>query len=289
MIAPLDAKLLDRLYQRSGAERWAVPRADFTAALELSVAHRFRGGASTPGTPGTPRDVAAFCDALHLADLALACACASGNDAAWDQFMREQRPLLYRAADAMDATGRARESADALYAELWGVRKEGPRQSLFRYYHGRSSLTTWLRAVLAQRHVDRIRVDRRSEPLPDEDMPAVAAIGSHDPDRARWMTLANEALGAAVGALAPRDRLRLGCYYAQDMTLAAIGRLLGEHEATVSRQLTRTRRVLRESMERHLREEHRLGEADIDECFASASSDSGGIDLQKVLMSRVQE
>ena len=285
MAAHLDASLLDRLYQRSGAERWAVPRADFTAALERSVAQRFKGASATS------RDMAAFCEALHLADLSLACACACGNEEAWDHFMREQRPLLYRAADAMDPTGRARESADALYAELWGVRKEGPRQSLFRYYHGRSSLTTWLRAVLAQRHVDRIRADRRTEPLPDEEMPAatMAVDPDRDPDRARWLRLANEALGAAVTALPARDRLRLGCYYAQDMTLAAIGRLLGEHEATVSRHLARTRRVLRESMERYLRDEHRLGDADIDECFTSASGDSGGIDLGKVLMRRTQE
>ena len=37
------------------------------------------------------------------------------------------------------------------------ARRAGERQSLFRYFHGRSSLTTWLRAVLAQRHVDRLR------------------------------------------------------------------------------------------------------------------------------------
>ncbi len=57
-----------------------------------------------------------------------------------------------------------------LYADLFGLRdRDRERQSLFRYYHGRSSLTTWLRAVLAQRHVDRLRASRRTEPLPDED------------------------------------------------------------------------------------------------------------------------
>ena len=42
-------------------------------------------------------------------------------------------------------------------------------RSLFRYFHGRSSLTTWLRAVLAQRYVDRLRTIRRTEALPDEE------------------------------------------------------------------------------------------------------------------------
>ena len=70
----------------------------------------------------------------------------------------EYRPLLYRAADALDPHGGARDLADALYADLYGLPDaQGERQSLFRYYQGRSSLATWLRAVLSQRYVDRLR------------------------------------------------------------------------------------------------------------------------------------
>ena len=43
-----------------------------------------------------------------------------------------------------------------------------------------------------------------------------------------------------LDALAPRDRLRLAYYYVEELTLAEIGKLLGEHEATVSRKLERT-------------------------------------------------
>ena len=114
---------------------------------------------------------------LHLEDLALAAACADGNEAAWDHFVREHRPVLYRAADAIDKTGAAREAADALYAELFGLtERDGERRSLFRYFHGRSSLATWLRAVLAQRYVDGLRRTRRLDPLPaDEGADAQAA------------------------------------------------------------------------------------------------------------------
>ena len=93
-------------------------------------------------------------DKLHLEDLALACGCAVGDEGAWEHFIREQRPTLYRAADALDPGGGARELADSIYGELF-------ERSLFRYFHGRSSLATWLRAVLAQRHVDRLRAGRR--------------------------------------------------------------------------------------------------------------------------------
>src|SRR5215471_17723013 len=127
-------------------------------------------------------------------DLALASACAAGDDAAWERFVREYRPVLYRAADALDSTGRAREVADALYADLYGLKERGgERQSLFRYYQGRSSLATWLRAVLAQRFVDRVRVLRKVESLPPEE--AIVHTGDPDPDRARYVALVRHALG----------------------------------------------------------------------------------------------
>ena len=94
----------------------------------------------------------------------------AGDEQAWEHFVLVQRPLLYRAADALDPGGGARDLADSLYADLFGLGEHaGERQSLFRYFHGRSSLTTWLRAVLAQRHVDRLRTNRRLDALPDEE------------------------------------------------------------------------------------------------------------------------
>ena len=57
---------------------------------------------------------------LHLEDLALACACAVGDEGAWEHLVREHRPQLYRAANALDPTGGARDLADSLYADLYG-------------------------------------------------------------------------------------------------------------------------------------------------------------------------
>ena len=58
-----------------------------------------------------PREVSRYLSSLHLEDLALACACALGDSAAWDHFVLEMRPGLYRAADALDRSGDARESS----------------------------------------------------------------------------------------------------------------------------------------------------------------------------------
>jgi len=279
----LPSDLVGRLYERSGAARWGLARDRFEASLEASVSHNFRGRA-----PGVA-EIEKYLSALHLDDFALAASCAAGLEPAWDHFVREHRPLLYRAADAIDPSGGARDLADALYADLYGLReRDGVRQSLLRYFHGRSKLATWLAAVLSQRHVDRLRSDRRLEPLPDDETrerfePVLRdRIAAPDPERSRFVAIMRRVLTAAIAALAPRDRLRLACYYAQDMTLAAIGRMLGEHEGTVSRNLTRTRATIRTDLVARLRQEG-LQDAAIDECIRSVMDDAGTLDVTELI------
>jgi RNA polymerase sigma-70 factor (ECF subfamily) len=224
-------------------------------------------------------------------DLDLARRCADGDEAAWERFVREYRPQLYRAADALDPGGGARELADSLYADLYGVEiRDGQRRSLFKYFQGRSSLATWLRAVLAQRYVDRLRARRRLEPLPEEDGPPsqlsrslTVGVEPGDPDRRGDLALMRESLGRSIEQLSDRDRLRLCCYYVQQLTLAETGRVLKEHEATVSRQLARTRFTIRRQVERELRDLAGLSAERIAECLESAADDPGPLDLSHVL------
>jgi RNA polymerase sigma-70 factor (ECF subfamily) len=234
--------------------------------------------------------VRSYLESLHGADLALACSCAAGSEPAWEHFMTAFRPALYAAARAVAGESEGRDLADSLYADLYGLKeREGQRKSLFDYFHGRSKLSTWLRAVLAQRHVDAVRVARRTVsldegpavddagPLRDSlaTMPASsvgrqASTAELEPERRRLLAILQAALTAAIGALEPRDRLRLGYYYVQDLTLAQIGRLLGEHEATVSRKLDRVRTNMRRSLERTLRDEKKLSDAQVQLCYEYA-------------------
>lgn len=221
-------------------------------------------------------------DGSRAADLDLARRCAAGEPAAWDRFVREYRPVLYRAADALDPNGGARDLADSLYAELYGIKgTDRERESLFRYFNGRSSLATWLRAVLTQRYVDRVRAQRRLEPLPAEDR--ADRREPADPARGRYVVIVREALSRAVARLGDKDRLRLAYYYLHELTLAQTGRLLKEHEATASRQLMRIRQTIRKAVEGELRERHGLTEAQIAECLASVSADPGPLDLTSIL------
>jgi RNA polymerase sigma-70 factor len=275
----IEHRVVERLYHRSQAERWSLPVNVFRDALERGVARVYAG--ATP----SKRDVERHLEGLHLEDLALACACSAGDEQAWEHFISEFRPSLYRAADALDASGGAREVADSIYAELYGVRGSGDRsQSLFIYFHGRSSLATWLRAVLAQRWVDRMRLERRSVPLEDERVAAMPARAI-DPDAQRFAALVRTALHQSVGRLDARDRLRLRSYYEQNLTLAQIGRITGEHEATVSRHLTRTRKTLKSEIEAHLRRSGLISEAEIERCLGSATQDAGMLDLAELFRS----
>jgi RNA polymerase sigma-70 factor, ECF subfamily len=275
----LDAETAERLHRVARAEQWAVSREALARAVERGVRHTF--GDHPPDPSQLERHLAS----LRLEDLALACGCAEGHEGAWEHFIREFRPVLYRAASAIDPTGGARDLADALYAELFGLtERDGARRSHFEYFHGRSSLATWLRAVLAQRSVDRARAARRLEPLPDDESaaPAHAPPAPRSADHRRFVALMRAALAAAIGRLAPRDRLRLACYYAQDLTLAQIGRTLGEHEATVSRQLGKARKTVRADVEQQLREAG-LNDAAIEECFAAVAADPGPLDVTDLL------
>jgi RNA polymerase sigma-70 factor, ECF subfamily len=266
------------LHRLTRAGRWDVTVEAFGEALGRSAERALVGRATDA------KAVERYLRGLQLDDLALACACAAGSDEAWDLFVQEYRPILYRAADALDRSGGGREVADSLYAELFGLRdRGGERQSLFSHFHGRSSLATWLRAVLAQRFVDRARSRRRLDPLPDDESAAslAAPAPDPDPDRARLLPLIWQALRLAIESLVPRNRLRFACYYADGLTLAETGRILGEHEATVSRQLAKTRTVLRQQVARALREEAHLDEVEVGRAFEYAVEDAGVFDLDR--------
>lgn len=278
-VGHVTSDVAERLYRRSGAERWALSLGDFTAALERSVAKRF--AADRPGA----REIEAYLGSLQLDDLALACACARGLERAWEHFVSEYRPILQRLAGRHAPPDAAREVADSIYADLFGLEeREGERRSLFDYFHGRSSLAGWLRAVVSQRLVDRVREGRRLEPLPEAGSGAELAVDPEPPDvdRGRLLPLAQVAVLAAIASLEPRDRLRLSLYYAQGLKLAAIGRVLGESEATASRKLDRTRRDLRAGVERALRDTHGLTTAEVEACFSYARTDPA-FDLARAL------
>jgi RNA polymerase sigma-70 factor (ECF subfamily) len=249
-----------------------LPAEAFAEAIVLSV----RAWAAKLDTPPALREIRDYIETLHAEDLALACLCRAGDARAWEKLVTDYRSALYAAARAITRDeGSSRELADELYADLYGLaERDGRRRSLLDYFHGRSSLKTWLRAVLAQRFVDLNRGFARVERIEAaHETIAATTPDVSDPDdasRAHYLEAFARAFSAAVAQLTGRDRLRLNLYYAQELTLKEIGRLMNEYESSVSRRLLKSRKQLRRSVEESLRRENDLDEEQIRLCYAWA-------------------
>jgi len=244
------ASLVEQLYAQSQAARWGLTLERFSLSLERSATKRFAGESAAR------QKIEDYLAGLHVEDLALAAACAAGCESAWEHFFATYRQYLYSAAAAITRRSSsdpyAREFADSLYATLYGRETTIGRVSLFNHFHGRSKLSTWLRAVLAQRYIDVLRQEKRLEGLQDDEgfekiLPAEQKVDWEpaDPNRSRYLHLLADALKQAISSLNLLDRTRLISYYLKDLTLAEIGKTMNEHEATVSRKLERVRQELR--------------------------------------------
>ncbi len=259
------ARAIARFFQRGRCAEAGLGEAELAAALHASV--------RAWDANAEPEAVEQYLDALRAEDFALARACAHGSERAWERFIAAHRPALYAAARALTHDeARAAELADSLWAELYGLEtRDGERRSLLAYFGGRSTLGTWLRAVLAQRFVDSARAAQRIRPLEERPVEPATDGDPPDPDRVRYVGALSAALTAALATLEPRERLRLSYYYLEQLTLGEVGRLMAEHPSTVSRALERTRFALKREVERRLRREQHLNEEQIRLCYDYAA------------------
>src|ERR1039458_190307 len=235
----MDRRLRDELWRASAGPNWGLERDEFDRIVMVAGSAQNYGLES--GVEATPLQQAAFLRGLRLDDLVLARACAAGNDRAWEHFIAQHRQPLIRAAIAITGSETlGRDLADQLYAELFGLNsREGERNCPLLSYRGRGSLMGWLRTTLAQRHVDHHRRCRREQQIEEIDLPAADA--SHQKPSAEISQLER----AVARALLERDaeeRFLLAAYYLDGRTLLEIARVLGVHEATVSRKLRRDRK-----------------------------------------------
>jgi RNA polymerase sigma-70 factor (ECF subfamily) len=255
MQGAMDGRLLDELWCASDAAEWGLERDDFDRIL-LEAGTQWNFGLAEGAAP-TERQQAAFFRGLCLGDLVLARACAAGNERAWEHFIARCRQPLIRAAIAITGSETlGRELADQLYAELYGLNtRDGERRCPLLSYRGRGSLMGWLRTTLAQRHVDHLRRSRRLKSLdgPLEEMDAPATDLAPEMPAAEISQL-DRAIEDALRGRDAEERYLLAAYYLDEQTLLQIARVLGVHEATVSRKLKRatedTRKQVRRNLER---------------------------------------
>jgi RNA polymerase sigma-70 factor, ECF subfamily len=241
--------LLLKLWQRAEAETCGLTPEEFGQALVALGAKHNHG--LPPGASPDPAQKASFFEALHLSDLALAYSCALGRELAWERFFSLYREPLTRAATAITGSATVgHDLADSIYSELFGLRQvDGQRRSPLASYSGRGSLMGWLRTILAQRHVDHHRRMHREAPLDSLDVAPQAP--SVAPATAQFERL-NHAISVTLRGLDSSDRFLLVAYFLDGRTLIQIARILGVHEATISRRLKRLVTDLRKQLLHHL-------------------------------------
>ena len=225
-------------YEDSGAGRFGMDEADLAAMLAEVVKHRPEGS----DEPAEQELLAP----LRLDELVLARACANGNEYAWEVFLTRYRSTLYETAYKIAKADRvARDLADSLYAELYGVDSKGQqRNSKLRSYQGRGSLQGWLRMVIAQAYVNRYRSLRRETSL-DAALEDGAQFAAREAEVAAADPRVDAAVSAELAALDAGERFLIAAYYLDHRTLAEIAELQGVHESTISRKLERAVKAVR--------------------------------------------
>ena len=212
-----------------------------------------------------------FIDKLQADDLCLIVACEQGNQKAWSDLVERFSATVRSAARSASSNEEGAEDlAQSIWAELYGlrVREDGKPAGKLAYYSGRGSLAGWLRAVVAQLAVDQHRKQSRLvQTEEDADFDRIIQHGEEEntwsghgdavnPELELSKRLAGvemqKALATSIKQLSAEDRLLVKLYYFDGLRLREAGAVLGVHEATASRRLTRVHGELRQQVERIL-------------------------------------
>lgn len=239
-----------------------------------------------------PEAVNAFLDSLHADDLCLIVACERGDQTAWSDLVERFGATVKSAARSTSSNEDAAEDlAQSIWAELHGlrVRADGRPAGKLAYYSGRGSLGGWLRAVVGQLAVDQHRKSARlvqTEEDADFDRLARASHSGEESFSAAQSTSNPEAalaeqraagdvetaLAEALGELAAEDRLLVKLYYFDGLRLREAGAVLGVHEATASRRLTRLHVEIRKGVEAILMKRRGWTRSEIGRAMSEAAS-----------------
>lgn len=232
-------------------------------------------------------DIGEFIDKLQADDLCLIVACEQGNQVAWNDLVERFSATVRSAARSASSNEEGAEDlAQSIWAELHGlrVRDDGRPAGKLAYYSGRGSLAGWLRAVVAQLAIDQHRKESRL--VQTEEDADFDRIIQHNQEEKSWSghgesvnpeveisrklagTQMQNALAQAIHKLSADDRLLIKLYYFDGLRLREAGAVLGVHEATASRRLTRVHGELRQQVETILIETEGWTKSEAERAFA---------------------
>jgi RNA polymerase sigma-70 factor (ECF subfamily) len=195
---------------------------------------------------------------LHLDDLYLAIACTDGDEGAWREFERRYFGFMRSFATRFLPPQQADEVVGQAIADLWQRGKIGQ-------FEGRSSLRTWLGAVVTRAALNAAAVHGTQPASLDDDRAhsraerLASSSSAGDRDHGRLLA---DLLRRSVERLDDEDRLLVLLHYEQELTLEQMQPAMGVSKATLSRRLKRVRERLRDELAALLRSE--TGEQSID-------------------------
>ena len=280
----------------AGAQRLLARSANMRGLDAAVLAPRLRASVEKYILKDDPEPDAAridkFTDGLHADDLCLVIACERGDQRAWSDLFEGYGATVRSAArSASSNEAMADDVAQSIWADLHGlkVREDGQPAGKLAYYSGAGSLGGWLRAVVGQLAIDQHRRQSRLvQTEEDTDLerlahnangesdgsgPFTSALGPEE-SLAREMASADveKALGRSLAELDDEDRLLMKLYYFDGLRLREAGAVLGVHEATASRRLTRIHSQVRERVEAILMKEHGWTEAEATRSLAEVAA-----------------
>ena len=277
-----------------GAQRLLARASDNRSLARESLAPRIAAAVDKYLLRDDPHvseaEIAKFIDELQADDLCLIIACERGDENAWNDLVERFTTTVRSAARSASSNEDAAEDlAQSIWAELYGLRtrKDGAPASKLAYYSGRGSLAGWLRAVVGQLAVDTFRKQSRLvQTEEDADLDRLAhdaslgegqavLAGIPTPEESMSNRFAQadmqQALNTAVQELAAEDRLLVKLYYFDNLRLREAGAVLGVHEATASRRLTRIQTDLRKRVAKILIDERGWTQTETEKSFAEVA------------------
>lgn len=203
------------------------------------------------------KDVGDGGDVQHLSDLYVACAALEADERATAVLQRWVRAA---ANQSIAATRSSDYGVDELVQDLLVklLVRDGERLPRLSQYTGRGPLRSWLRTCAINECLAR---RRKSNPqVPTADVAELAPASRDEPElellKGSNLTAFNAALTEAFAGLQAEGRVLLRFYYVDHLQHWEIANLLGVHESTISRRLSRIRERIEQGVRSRLEGSH---------------------------------
>ncbi|WP_169928682.1 hypothetical protein [Labilithrix luteola] len=226
----------------------------------------------------TSKSVSRASNALRVAELYLACACAAQSSAAIARFEQRYFPVVGRALRRLkvaesvidDLEGSLREKL--FFGDSTSPQKQAP---WITDYSGVGPLESWLRTIAVRAALKVVRRNDRNVELDDRALDDMDR--APDPEllylRKMHAPQIEAAIERAMATLSTRERTLVRQHYLEAMGIDAIGKHYGVHRATAARWLAALRVTIARQVRESLAIELSLGDEELESLVRYAARD----------------